>query len=331
MLNANDQATFLAVRELKRSIRESKKPLVFWIGAGASKWLDYPLWKDLARELRREFSRYVGTFDNAEALKLIKAHSFPRFFQYCRDLDRARYYQFLTEAFLPRVETPLYQRFTDALGKIEPLHVLTTNIDEALEQRLSGAGVFQRSDLSGCVGQLQSGKSFIAKLHGSRSAIESAVFTYDEYEKLKEEAAYLNTLRVVFTMGTVVFLGYSLSDQYVIDLLSDNAKDMSLFGAGPHFVVSADFKGATSLRQISYSLKRFPDHRSALTVLDLVRQIQTRSRELSGRLEAIPAESKSGTKALKTESAYFISDFLPPETWNTWRPLNSQTSQVQRE
>jgi hypothetical protein len=47
MLNAEDQDTFLAVRELARSIRESKKPLIFWIGAGASKWLDYPYGENL--------------------------------------------------------------------------------------------------------------------------------------------------------------------------------------------------------------------------------------------------------------------------------------------
>ena len=42
MLNAEDQGTFLAVRELKRLLQEPKKPLVFWIGAGTSKWLGYP-------------------------------------------------------------------------------------------------------------------------------------------------------------------------------------------------------------------------------------------------------------------------------------------------
>jgi hypothetical protein len=131
MLNADDQLTYLSIRELRRCTKESGKPLVLWIGAGASKWLGYPLWKEVARDLRRDFFKFVGGFDNTEALKLIQANSFPEFFQRCRDLDRARYYHFLSDAFLPRAETPLYERFTDALGKIAPLTVLTTNIDEA--------------------------------------------------------------------------------------------------------------------------------------------------------------------------------------------------------
>jgi hypothetical protein len=318
MLNADDQTTFLSVRELKRTVRESKRPLVFWIGAGVSKWLSYPLWKELALDLRREFFKFVAGFDNAEALKLIDTHSFPMFFQRCRDLDRARYHQFLSNAFLPKPETPLYKRFVDALGMIAPPSILTTNIDEELEQRFHSAGVYQRSDFSGCIGQLQSGKPFIAKLHGSRSAIESAVFTHEDYESLKLDTSYISTLRQIFTLGTVVFLGYGVSDQYLIDLLSDDARDMSLFGAGPHFVVSSDFKGTASLRQIGYSLKRFPDHRSALTVLDIIREAEATEADLSPRVEAHTTKnSHEDVSPLGNKTAYFISDFMPPGTWSS--------------
>ena len=317
MLNATDQATFLAIRELKHSIQESKKPLVLWLGAGTGKWLDYPLWKEVARELRRDFFKYVAGFDNDEAAKLIDANSFPKLFQRCRDLDRARYYRFLSNAFLPRPETPVYRRFADALGKMEPVHIVSTNIDEALEQRFPGVALFQRSDFSGCIQQLQAGNAFIAKLHGSRSAIESAVFTQEDYEQLKADTGYVNTLKNVFSLGTVVFLGYSVSDQYVVNLLSDNARDMSLFGAGPHFVVSSDFKAIPTLRQISYSLKRFPDHRSALTVLDLIRQVQVRKAEVSRRVELQPEQSSNAAPFLGAKTAYFISDIMTPGTSST--------------
>jgi hypothetical protein len=111
MLNATDQATFLSIRELKRSIQESGKPLVMWIGAGTSKWLEYPLWKEFANGLRREFSRFVQGFDDAAGRELIAEGSFPTFFQKCRDLDRSHYYQFLSTSFLPKPETILYRRF----------------------------------------------------------------------------------------------------------------------------------------------------------------------------------------------------------------------------
>jgi hypothetical protein len=319
MLNAKDPGTFIAVRELDRSIRESRKPLVLWIGAGASKWLGYPLWGEFASQLRREFFRYVAGFDNAAALKLIASGNFPGFFQMCRDCDRERYYQVLSSSFLPLPETPLYRRFADALGAITPLRILTTNIDEALEQRFPVAGVFQRSDITGCLAQLQAGSSFIAKLHGSRSAIEGAVFTHDDYEKLKAEHGFTSTLGQVFNLATVVFFGYSVSDQYVVDLLSDNAKDKSLFGAGPHFVVSAGFNPTSSLRRISYSLRRFADHRSALTVLDVIKQAMVRkvkdSKATGAEFTAQPPTA--GNPASDAKTAYFISDFMPAGTWTT--------------
>jgi hypothetical protein len=317
MLNATDPATFLSIRELRRLVQESKKPLVFWIGAGASKWLDYPLWKEFAKELRREFFKYVSGFDNIAALKLIETNSFPKFFQMCRDLDQARYYRILSDAFLPRSETILYRRFTEILGKIAPLHILTTNIDEALEQRFPNAGVFQHSDITGCIEQLQSGNSFIAKLHGSRSAIKSSVFTHDDYRSLKLEPGYISTLRHIFALATVIFLGYSVSDQYVVDLLSDNASDMSLFGAGPHFVVSSEFNPTSNLKRIGYSLQHFPDHRSALTVIDVVNQVIARRVELSMKADTEMAPSADSGKTLGSKTAYFISDFMPPGTWET--------------
>ena len=327
MLNANDAGTFIAMRELRRSIQDSNKPLVLWAGAGTSKWRGYPLWKEFASQLRREFFRYVDGFDNAAALELIAANAFPTFFQGCRDRDRQRYYHALSNAFLPLPDTPLYRRFTDALGAIAPLRVLTTNIDEALEQRFPGAGVFQQSDITGCLEQLQAGNSFIAKLHGSRSAIESTVFTHDDYEKLKTETGFISTLRQIFNVATVVFLGYGVSDQYVVDLLSDNARDMSLFGAGPHFVVSSDFNPTPNLHRISYSLKRFADHRSALTILEIIKQAAARKAETSTRVDFHVKARQSGVGAPTpvAKTAYFISDFMPAGTWTT-----SQTAQLAR-
>jgi hypothetical protein len=320
MLNADDEGTFRALRELTRLVRESKKPPIFWVGAGASKWLGYPLWAEIAADLQREFFRHVGGFDNGSALKLIAAGSFPDFFQLCRDLDRARYLGFLGSCFLPRPDTPLYKRFTERLDLIQPFRILTTNVDEALEQRFPVAGVFQRSDITGCISHLQSGKSFIAKLHGSRSAVESMVFTSEDYEQVRADSGYISTLKAIFAMGSVIFLGYGVTDEYVLNLLSDNARDFSLFGAGPHFVVSSSFKEIGTLRRINYSLKRFSDHRSAITVLDVIQQVEARKAELAARPEVTIAAPAQG-RPPDTRTSYFLSDFNPPGTWTNFQTV----------
>jgi hypothetical protein len=186
-----------------------------------------------------------------------------------------------------------------------------------LEQHFPSTAVFQRTDLSGCLARLREREPFIAKLHGSRSAVETAVFTSEDYEQLKADTTYIECLRNVFTNSTVVFLGYSVSDQYVLDILSDSARQLSLFGAGPHFVVSSEFSGRPPLHRISYSLKRFPDHRSALTVLEIIRQVQSKIVTTNCSVSAhVESDSKRVTSSLK-EAAYYISDFMPPGTWTT--------------
>jgi hypothetical protein len=98
---------------------------------------------------------------------------------------------------------------------------------------------------------------------------------------------------------------------------------MSLFGTGPHFVVSTAFKQVGNLRRIGYSLKRFSDHRSALTVLDVIRQVEARKAELASRpVVSIAAPARTGPA--DTRTSYFLSDFNPPGTWT-----NSQTAQFE--
>src|SRR5436190_14451501 len=105
MLNSNDLP---AIRELQRTVREKKKPLVLWVGAGASAWLGYPVWLDYARSMRREFRKYCAKFEDDEASRLIKERSLPQFFQMCKKADQARYYKFLSDSFNPRHTSPLY-------------------------------------------------------------------------------------------------------------------------------------------------------------------------------------------------------------------------------
>lgn len=115
-----------------------------------------------------------------------------------------------------------------------------------------------------------------------------------------------------------------MSDQYLVDLLSDNARDMSLFGAGPHFVVSSGFTGTSTLRQIGYSLRRFPDHRSSITVLDIIREVEVRKTTTSVDITTPTQEADGSARSLGTKTAYFLSDFMPPGSWG-----NSVTAQFE--
>ena len=53
MINTNQINTVRAVHELLEEVACSDRRLVYWIGAGASAWADYPLWKELSEIAHR--------------------------------------------------------------------------------------------------------------------------------------------------------------------------------------------------------------------------------------------------------------------------------------
>jgi hypothetical protein len=272
--------------------------------------------------MRSDFFRSVPGFDNDKALRLLGRSQFPQLFQMCRAADGQRYFRFLSDTFRPLPETPLYTRFIEKIGQITPLRVVTTNIDEAMEQRLASAAVFQRSDFPRCVQLLCSDNSFIAKLHGSRSAVESAVFAADDYERLTTDVGYVDALRVLFATASVVFLGYGVQDEYVIHLLTRNAEANWLFGAGPHFVVSSEPRMPLgSIRRIGYELHRHPDHRAAVCVLDYILQLIKSAEEKAQVAVEIPTTAPAHSVS-PARTGYFISDLKPPGTWTTYQTVS---------
>lgn len=333
MLNSNDLP---AIRELRRAVGERKKPLLLWVGAGASAWLGYPLWMDCARSMRRDFRKYSEHFDDSEASRLIQERLLPQFFEVCKNADEARYYRFLSASFQPRQPTPLYEQFVGAMDQLSPLQILTTNIDESIEQRLPKLQIFQRSDFSGCLNLLPEKAPFVVKLHGSRSAIGTVIFTADDYEKLRQDAEYINILETLFNTSTVLFVGYSVRDQYLLDLLSDNARNLNLFGPGPHFVLTPELDSVyerTGLRKIGYSLKRFPDHRAALSIFEIVHQTLQLdgSEKLKAEVSALYGQDHTVPVFEVKKTAYFISEFVPAGIYTTSQIVQAQSGDTKIE
>ena len=311
MLNASDPRTITSLRLLKHTIENSPRPIVFWIGAGASRWLGFPSWEELARLMRRRFFELrIPGFPNEKATELIQGRRLPAFFQLCKSLNSAQYYRFLAQSFAPRASTTEYDRFIVLLNRLAPTYVVTTNVDESLENRINQTSVLQRSDITRSLDLLIEGSSFLAKLHGTVSAIETVVFTDDEYRQLVGEASYVQVLKHLFAASTVVFLGYGVADDYVLRLLVENDNEMRLFGSGPHFVVTAaEQTTIAGVNRIAYETKRYQDHRSAMTILDFIWQSK-RLIEDRGALVSVSEGARAPAgRQTSGPTGYFISDF----------------------
>lgn len=307
MLNANDPNTLASLERLKNVIRENR-PLVIWLGAGASRWANLPSWETLASNLRREFARQVASFPNDLARAQIETKQLPEAFELFNNFDRGLYNRLLVKNLSAPQELPLlYKQLISKLSTLTPLQVVTTNADRCLEANLQVPCLVERSDLEVCKDLIASGTSFIAKLHGSVSSIPSTVFTASDYREVKRSQSFLGAIRDIFSTASVLFLGYGLKDDYILGLLASLGSANPLFGTGPHFHVTADATApVTDTHRIMYSLHLHPNHRAALTVLDVIAQANTLSKTSIQVLD-----TNLILKSPAKETAFFISDFRP--------------------
>jgi len=304
-----DSQTFDSLKKLWGLNRDSKKPLLLWVGAGASSWLHYERWPELAERFHRAFIRADSSYERAAAVHDLDAGNYPAVFQRCFEANSRLYLSLLAEAFGPRTTEAVYERFLNALRQLENLQIITTNVDECLERSLPNVDLVQRSDLARAIALIQSKTPFIVKLHGTISSVSSTVFTTDDYRRLAEDESYMEVLSSLLMDCSVIFIGFSLRDQYLVDILSRHSTLLSLFGDGPHFLVSAEDRPELpeSVNLIRYRADRHTDHRSAILALELLGRPTTETEPL--RL--------SGSPRPTLQSAHFLSDLYPSGTWTT--------------
>ena len=182
--------------------------------------------------------------------------------------------------------------------------------------------MIQRSDLAYANALIHSSTSFVAKLHGSISAVETTVFATEDYQRMVADESCLFSLQQLFSTLSLVVIGSSMSDDYLLTMLHENATVKKLFGDGPHFLItpsSTAKKLPGSFRAIRYDAHSAVGHRAAIHVLENVAP------------EHSPLESSSGTEPVRA-SAYFLIDLFPPNVpWTsaiTTRLDSSEPSEV---
>jgi hypothetical protein len=300
----SDDAVFNALEELDGITRSSSRPLLFWIGAGASAWCGYKLWGELAREMHREYVGADATYDRHNGDRFISSGEYPASFSLMRAANNERFSALLKREFAPHPSSGEYERFIRALRRFTPLRIVTTNIDESLEQHLPHCAVVQRTDIAHALDLLGTTNSFIVKLHGSISSIESVVMSTEQYSALAQDQTYLALLARLFGSVSLVLVGTSASEEYLLTLLRNNKAHKGVFGDGPHFLMSGSIPEQLppSFRAIRYRASSAIGHRSVLKVLESV----------------APEEKRADPEAEPSlKSAYFLMDLFPPGTWRT--------------
>jgi hypothetical protein len=307
MFSSSEGETLAALFDL-RDVSASGRPVVLWIGAGASRWAGYPTWSELAELLHREFLKLEPSYDRRAGAKALAEDALPLVFSLCKAVNCGRYFDLLSTALIARHVTPVYARMLHLLKGITPLQIITTNVDVSLETNLGFVPSYSRSNIEFVQKAISSRSPFIYKLHGSSGEIDSSVWTDQDYHEIAQDSVFLGNLGQILNTASIIFLGYSLRDQYILDLLKKNSGNSPLLGGGPHFLVTSDQSSCSapeSVRTIKYLTSNFADHRGALAALSLLNTKNAEVPEACARAE------------VSRTSAIYLPDYFTVGNWQT--------------
>ncbi len=106
------------------------------------------------------------------------------------------------------------------LGKANIDGVITTNWDCLIENTFPKFTTFIGQD--GLIAERSHGIAEIYKIHGCSTAPNSLVLTEADYAEYRRKNPYLSSkLLTIFIERPVIFLGYSLADPHIADILED--------------------------------------------------------------------------------------------------------------
>ena len=122
------------------------------------------------------------------------------------------------DLFLPRIRDT--GRANRLLFRLPVRWILTTNYDWVLNYASpSGTATFTWREAKQARAYLRSrtGPSPLLKLHGCASRPDTLILTRTEYLELKRQEEYLALTKEVFTIHSVLFLGYGMNDPLDLD------------------------------------------------------------------------------------------------------------------
>lgn len=236
--------------DIKELFKNFKKRPVAFIGSGLSKrYLNSPTWEEL---LKNCFKVYNDNDAEFGLLKINYKNNYPKI-AYLIEKDFNYYF---VKNVITKSNKELYniyfqnKQLIDS-GSISPLklyisyklkdlktneiykqerlsltsflnkcaNIITTNYDELLEHNCDYSTIVGHNKLilDECVGYGE-----IYKIHGSVSDPNSLILTEDDYNKFNDKKSFYHArLLLSFIEQPIIFIGYSITDNYILNILSD--------------------------------------------------------------------------------------------------------------
>ena len=279
---------------LVRSV--ATKECVPFVGAGLSKQADdehFPNWDQLLQRMIQdaEGKGYIEEYEVRDLRDLLHKHKPLMVAESLKvKLPSDYYYEFLESQFDPPDILPAEAH--EILLEFNSRMIITTNYDRLIENAYAricnkAMTVMNYSDSGKVQRRLQSGRKreqpFLYKIHGDIEDVASIVLNESDYRRiLYDEIGYQSVLPSIFIHYTVLFMGFSLSDQELLLHLS-KLRHALKGGTAPDYILLQEGECNTveceRLRQ-DFGLEVLPyaagaDHRELVEYLrDLVATAQ---------------------------------------------------------
>jgi WD40 repeat protein len=205
------------------------RELALFVGSGLSLGADvqgnFPTWKQLPQLLIDACER-LGRLDATRAKArrdLFTGHH--RLETMLSDLGSLKtilgrdYQRALTDIFRPANAAPGAAH--RAMAQFEVRAILTTNYDSLLEltPEAQHRQLYTWMESEKALGDLESGRNVLLKLHGTAERSETVVMTADEYSSVRADPSFRAVLSHLLQRFTCFFIGYGMNDPQDLDLV----------------------------------------------------------------------------------------------------------------
>ncbi|MCB2357606.1 SIR2 family protein [Clostridium estertheticum] len=219
------------------AMKEDK--LILFIGAGFSNSLKFPDWNEIVKRILKDLSTEEEKYNS-----LISALE-GGFFTPIEILEKIKdkkdeIYETIHKSLTINDDMKIYLDNQKKAWQISS-KIITTNYDNALEYGNSEIKVISYNYVYE-IAKLMKSNQFLLKLHGSTRNMADCILFKEDYEKLynsKEEKDVIFQLKKIISDYTILFIGFSLKDPYVLNVFEGIHKMFSGFN-NRHFIVSKE-------------------------------------------------------------------------------------------
>ena len=195
---------------LAEELRDGK--LIVFVGAGVSMNSKLPSWNELIR-------------DYAEKLGMIKEDEYRSFNAeetldipeiYYDKFGKIKYYEILEKRFSDRKYLP--NSIHKSLKKMDLNYIITTNYDKLIEEEFKNKNIYDIITKDNELPYSKTNKAII-KMHGDLKN-RNVVLKKSDYDNYEKNFPLISTfIKGLFTSNTILFIGYSLNDVNVKDII----------------------------------------------------------------------------------------------------------------